>query len=42
VRRRLVGRGLSSGELVGDAPNWSGMGRLASDGFDRDLRSSSS
>jgi hypothetical protein len=42
VRRRLVVGGPSSGELVGDAPNWSGTGRLASDGLDRGLRSSSS
>jgi hypothetical protein len=35
ARRRLVVGGPSSGELVGDAPNWSGTGRLASDGLDR-------
>jgi hypothetical protein len=40
ARRRLLGGGPSSGELIGDAPNWSGTGRLASDGLDRGLRSS--
>jgi hypothetical protein len=28
TRRRFVGRGPSSGELVGDVPDWSGTGRL--------------
>jgi hypothetical protein len=40
ARRRLLGGGPSSGELIGDAPNWSGTGCLASDGLDRGLRSS--
>jgi hypothetical protein len=42
ARRRLIGGGSSSGELVGEAPNWSGTGRLASDGLDRGPLSSSS
>jgi hypothetical protein len=49
ARRRLVVRGgdcseggPSSGELVGDAPNCSGIGHLASDGLDRGHQSSSS
>jgi hypothetical protein len=35
ARRRLLGGGPSSRELVGDAPNWLGTRRLASDGLDR-------
>jgi hypothetical protein len=42
ARRRLVGGGPSSRELVGGAPNWSGTGRLASESLDRGLGSSSS
>jgi hypothetical protein len=42
ARRRLVGGGPSSRELVGGAPNWSGTGRLASEGLDRGLQSSPS
>jgi hypothetical protein len=34
ARQRLVGGDSSSGKLVGDAPNWSEIGRLASDGLD--------
>jgi hypothetical protein len=33
ARWRLVGGGSSSRELVGDAPNWSEIRRLASDGL---------
>jgi hypothetical protein len=42
VRWRLLGGGPSSGELVGEAPKWSGIGRLASDGLDKGPWSSSS
>jgi hypothetical protein len=42
ARRRLLGGGPSSRELVGGAPNWSGTGRLASEGLDRDPQPSSS
>jgi hypothetical protein len=35
-------RGSLSGELGGNAPNWSGTGRLASNGLDRGPRSFSS
>jgi hypothetical protein len=44
ARRRPVrgGGGPSSGELVSDAPNWSGTGGLASDGLDRGPQSFSS
>jgi hypothetical protein len=40
ARQRLVGGDPSSGELVGDAPDWSGTGRLAGDGLDRGPHSS--
>jgi hypothetical protein len=33
--RRLVGEAFSRRKLVGEAPNLSGMRRLASDGLDR-------
>jgi hypothetical protein len=36
ARWRLLGGGPSSRELVGGAPNWSGTGRLANEGLDRD------
>jgi hypothetical protein len=42
ARRRLLGGGTSSRELVGDAPNWPGTKRLAGDGLDRGPQSSSS
>jgi hypothetical protein len=35
ARRRLVGGGTSSGELVGEASSWSETRRLPSDGLDR-------
>jgi hypothetical protein len=41
ARQRLLEGGPSSRELVGDAPHWSGMRRLASDGLDRGPQSSS-
>jgi hypothetical protein len=34
VRWRIVRGGPSSGEWVGEVPNWLGTGRLASDGLD--------
>jgi hypothetical protein len=35
ARRGLVGGGSSNGELVGEAPNSMGTGRLASNGLDK-------
>jgi hypothetical protein len=40
ARRRLLGGGPFSRKLVGDAPNWSGTRRLASDGLDKGPQSS--
>jgi hypothetical protein len=42
ARRRLLGGGTSSRELVADAPNWPGTKRLAGDDLDRGPQSSSS